>query len=156
MAQRMASVGGKRPTYRDLDADGTAQSILDQLIDSTLIGIQEQRRNFSVDKAYVDRQMRKGPQFQNEDGGFDAELWNAWVRERADMDWKAYRNDLKNSVSRQVYLNMALAPAGRILDSEIDKELEADATKLEVKFAKIEPEVVPTEEELQKQEQNLM
>jgi hypothetical protein len=51
-------------------------------------------------------------------------------------------------ITQQVFLSTVSAPSGRVLSNNLEEELKADHVKLRVKFAKIEPAINPTEEEL--------
>ncbi|MBW7863973.1 MAG: hypothetical protein GX580_16650 [Candidatus Hydrogenedens sp.] len=149
-AQMMArSRGGQRPTYEEMDKDGTVQMVMEQLIDSSLITLQEQQRNFTVNDKVLHRQIQDWAVFKDENGNFKPAAYNEWVRNTT--EWDEIYDELRRSTARQVYLGMALAPSRRITESQIDEELEADYTKLTMKYVKIEPPVTPTDEEIQKQ-----
>jgi hypothetical protein len=147
MAAQRTQQGMERPTYQELDADGTATRVLEQLTDAALVRIQEQQRPFAVETDLLAKQMQKEQWFQDEDGNFNHEAWNEWVQS---IDkWDEIYADLQEGVARQVFLGTITAPAGRILESKIDEELLASQTKLKFRHGKVELLVVPTEEELQ-------
>jgi len=148
-AQQMARRGGQRPTYEELDAAGQVKAIQEQLLDSTLITVEDQKRGFKVGRDFLEKQLRDLPMFKDEEGRFNAEAYNEWVS--MPQDWDAIYQEMREGVSRQAYLSVMLAPARRVLDAKIEEELAADYTKLKIKYAKIEMPVTPTEEEIQKQ-----
>lgn len=147
MAAQRTQQGVERPTYQELDADGTATRVLEQLTDAALVRIKEQQRPFAVETDLLAKQMQKEQWFQDEDGNFNREAWNEWVQS---VDkWDEIYADLQEGVARQVFLGTITASAGRILESKIDEELLASQTKLRFKHGKVELLVTPTEEELQ-------
>lgn len=150
IASRQSS-SGERPTYRELDESGAADRILQQMVDSALITLQEKPRNFSVGQDLLEEEMRKWPQFQNEEGQFDPAAWNAWVRENPRQDWNNLYQIIRQGLDRNVFLNMVTAPSGRLLDSEIENQLVDDNTKIKIKYAKIEAPVSLADEAIQKQ-----
>ncbi len=148
--QRARGTGGERPTYRELDAEGVASDVLQQIFDSTFITLQEQQRGLDVHTDVLQEEMKKWPQFQDAEGNFDPVAWNIWVQESGIDDWNAVYDDIRRRMSRQVYLGTMLAPAKRVLEKDIEKQLLEEHTKLKVKFAQIAPKVEPTEEDAQK------
>lgn len=138
--------GGETPTYQQLDEDGTVQRVLENMVDASLIRMQEEKRGFNVDRSLLSNQMQKWDMFKDDKGNFNREAWNEWVGsvER----WDEIYKDVTTSIGRQIYLSTVTAPAGRALDKEVEKELKADRVKLRVKHTKIEPTITPTEEEM--------
>lgn len=150
MAARQAQAG-ERPTYRDLDETGAADRILQQMVDAALISLQEKPRKFKVAQSLLEEEMRKWPMFQTEDGKFDAAAWNEWVRQNPRQDWNSLYESIRQGLDRKVFLGMVTAPAGRVLDSEIEQQLLDDHTKIQIKYVKIEPPVTLGDEDIQKQ-----
>lgn len=148
-AQQMARRGGQRPTYEELDAAGQVKAVVEQLLDSTLVTVEDQKRGFTVGRDFLEKQLRDLPMFKDEQGRFNAEAYNEWVS--MPQDWDAIYDQMREGLSRQAYLSVMLAPARRVLDAQIEEELAADHTKLTIKYAKIEMPVTPAEEEIQKQ-----
>lgn len=142
---------GESPTYQELDADGTVQRIIENLVDAALIKIEEQQRNLSVDESLLVKLMQKWDMFKDEKGQFNYKAWNEWVG--SVTRWDEIYDEMRGSVARQVFLATVTAPAGRVLEKDIQEELKANHTKIRVKYTKIEPEVNPTEEEIQEQYQ---
>ena len=149
VAQRKAR-NQERPTFKELAESGDAQDVLKQMVDSAYITLQEQVRAFDVGNGAVDQQMQKWPRFQDEDGNFDADLWNSWVSEGTKVDWNAIRGSIKKQISRKVYLDAVLAASARLLDSQLDKELEDNYTKIKVKYLQVDPKYAPSDEEIQR------
>lgn len=147
-----AAIGARRgqeeepPTYRDLDKDGTVQRVIENLVDSALIKLQEQQRGFVVDESLLSSQMQQWEMFQDEEGNFNRAAWNEWVA--SVTTWDEIYADVGESLARQMYLNTVMAPGNRVTASKINEELKGSHTKLRVKFAKIEPPLDPSEEEL--------
>lgn len=148
-AQQMAPRGGQRPTYEEMDAAGQVKDVVEQLLDSTLITLEDQRRGFNVGRDFLEKQLRDLPMFKDEQGRFNPEAYNEFVS--TPRNWDAIYQEMREDASRAAYLSVMLAPARRVLDAKIDEELAADYTKLRIKYAKIELPVTPTEEEIQKQ-----
>ncbi len=148
--QRMSQRGQDRLTYQELDKSGQADKVLEQLVDSALISVKEKERSFDVEDSLAAEQMKKWNIFQDENGKFNAEAWNEWVKQSTAQDWNAIYKDQKTSIARQTFLDTIMAPAGEVLDSEIQKQLEENSTKIQIKYAKIEPKVEVTDEEIQK------
>lgn len=138
--------GGETPTYRELDQDGTVQRVLENLVDAALVRLLDAQRNFKVDRDLMSAQMQKWDMFQNENGEFNHEAWNEWVG--SVTRWDEIFEDVGGGITQQVFLSTVSAPSGRILNNNLEEELKADHVKLRVKFAKIEPAINPTEEEL--------
>lgn len=138
--------GGESVSYRDLDQDGTAQLVMDGLIDQALLRLVEGQRRFKVDRELMIAEMQKWDMFQTEDGEFNHEAWNEWVGSVA--RWNEIFDSVGAAMTQQVYLNTVAAPARRILSSEVNDELKADHVKMRVKYMKLEPAVHPTEEAL--------
>ena len=138
--------GGDTPTYQQLDEDGTVQRVLENMVDASLIRLQEEKRGFEVDRTLLSTQMQQWDMFKDDEGNFNREAWNEWVGsvER----WDEIYDDVSTSIGRQIFLSTVTAPAGRALEKEVEQELKADRIKLRVKHAKIEPTITPTEEEI--------
>jgi len=146
LAAQRAQQGMERPTYEELDKDGTATRALEQLTDAALIKLQEKKRAFSVNEQLLAKQMQKFQMFQDEEGNFNPDAWNEWVQSIDNFD-EIYE-DVQETVTRQVYLGTITASSGRILKKKIDDELLAEQTKLKFKHAKVELLFTPSEEEL--------
>ncbi len=144
------STPDKPASIEELEKTGETDRILQQMIDSNLISLEEQKRNFTVERSLLIEQMQKWPQFRTEDGKFDREAWNAWVdANKGKINWNEIYTDLQKSISRQVFLNALLAPA-RFDPTEIDKKVMNNFTRIRIKYAKVSPPVEVKEEELAK------
>jgi parvulin-like peptidyl-prolyl isomerase len=147
-AQARSRQGGDRPSYTDLDKDGTAQAVLEQLVDASLLRIRAAQRNFSVDKRVLEKQMQQWGMFQDENGVFNHEIWNEWI---ASVErWNEIYDELEEVVGRQMYLSAVSAPAHRIIAAKAQNELKSDNIKIKVKFAKIEPQVAVSDDDARK------
>jgi hypothetical protein len=140
--------GGERPSYSDLDKDGTAQTVLEQLVDGALLRLRSSQRNFSVDKRVLEQQMQKWEMFQDENGVFNHEMWNEWV---GSVDrWDEIYAELEEGMGRQMFLSTIAAPARRMTAAKAEEELKADHTTLRIKYAKIEPKIEVAPEDARK------
>jgi len=149
MAQMMAQNSPNRPTYKEMVTSGMTENVLKQLVDSALISLQEKSRPLTVDTKVLEKQIREWKEFKDENGNFNAAMYNEWVRET--KDWDTLYASMRDSINRQIYMNAMLSIGNRVSDREIDKELEADGTKMSIKYARIDLPVTPTDEEIQKQ-----
>jgi len=138
---------GQETTFASLEADGTVDKIIGRMIDGAVITNVDQQRKFDVDKSLLESQLKEFSDFKDEQGNFDAKLWNQWV-ESPTVNWNEIYERVRESVSRQVFMDMALAPAGRVLEADITKELEKKSTAMRVKYYKVDPGVTPTEEQI--------
>ena len=156
LAASRLSQGGVRPTYVELDTQGIAKRVLDELIDSALIRLEEQKRGFNISQSFLVERLQRERQFLDSNGAFDPVTFNQWVEERnaAGLNWNAIYDRIGESISRQLYMNMILASANRVLDKDVERELEDSATKIQVKYIQITPPAVPTEEHLQTHYEN--
>lgn len=144
------STPDKPATIEDLEKSGEIDKLLQQMIDSNLITLEEQKRGFQVDRNLIVEQMQKWPQFRTEDGKFDREAWNAWVdANKGKINWNEIYTELQNSISRQVFINTLLAPA-RFDSTAIEKRVRNNFTRIRIKYAKISPPVEIKDEELTK------
>ena len=148
MAQLRRNTAADQNIYRALDEDGTAQRILQQLIDQALLKAIEKQRNLHVNREYLEKQMQKWDLFKNEKGEFDVEAWNHWVTQNRTADWNKIYQDVRDSVSRDVHLAVLKAHGVRVLEQDIEKALIDDHTHIVVKYVKIDPPVELTEEQL--------
>lgn len=142
---------GERPTYQQLDQDGIAGKILEDLIVSALMKVEEGKRDFEVTHAYEDQRLQEYDTFKDSNGNFDREVFNSWVKaqEERGLNWNDLRSDIQQDIAREVHLNAVLAPAARVLDSDIQRDLEDNNTKIRMKYAKLSPPIEPTDEEIQ-------
>lgn len=149
-AAQRAARGGERPTYEELAADGTADEIFENLVDQAFINMLVNQRDFQVQTSHIEDRMKEWELFQDEDGNFNPKAWNDWVREREEqgMEWDRIYKDFQQSIGQQTLVNSVLARAGRVFDREIEEQLEEDYTTLRIKYAKIEPPVELSEEEI--------
>jgi len=157
-AKRLSGNGNLAPTYYDLFQSGDSQRILEQLLGAALLRSDASKRDFKLDRTFIAEQMKKDPYFQDDEGNYDPELWNVWVRrqEDANTNWDDIYAGEEQKIAQQIYMTMLLSSATRVLDKDIEKQLQDRYTKLKIKYAKIAPELIPTEEQIQKQYANNM
>lgn len=154
LAARRATRGAEeRPTYAEMVESGLAQNVLDEALDSARLSLIEQKRGFTVTEEYLWGRMKQWDLFQNDEGEYDSSAWNEWVRAQRERgaDFNSIYADVTEQVSRNVLLDVVMAPAARVFDADIDRDLEENYTKLKVKYATVAVKVEPTDEELQKQ-----
>jgi len=150
MLIQQRSTPDKPASIEELEKNGETDKILQQMIDSNLITLEEQKRNFKVDRSLLIEQMQKWSQFRTEDGKLDREAWNAWVEaNQGKINWNEIYADLQKSISRQVFMNTLLAPA-RFDPTSIDKKVMNNFTRIRIKYAKIAPPIEIKEDALAK------
>ena len=149
--RRMARGSQEPPTFKDLHERGTAGEVLDEMISSALIRREEEKRNFAVEHSLLEERLRDDPSFKDDTGTFIPSRYNAWVTSREGMDWTPVYEDVQDRLTRQVYMTALLAAGNRVLDKDIQQELIDRATKIQIEYLKIEPAVIPTDEEIQKE-----
>src|SRR5690606_719648 len=105
-AQRAGA--GERPTYAELDADGTAAEVLEQMVSAALIRSEREAKNIQLSDAFMAEQLKKDPMFQTEEGKFDPEAWNEWVlaNEERGLDWKEVYTSLSESLAHRLFLDL--------------------------------------------------
>ena len=144
---RRRNPDGTQKSAAELKADGTVSEVLERMADGAIITSIDQKRGLEVSKEVLTAKLMDYQDFQDEKGNFDKTVWNEFVK-NPDVNWNEIYKNVNESISRQIFLDMALAPAGRVLDSEITKELETNYTTLKVKYYNVLPPVEPTEEQL--------
>lgn len=149
-AKRAARGAAKQPTYLELEQQGVAAEVMQEMLASALIKRDENKRGFQVDQALLEERLRDDPSFKDDAGNFIPSRYNAWVTNSRGIDWDDVFAGVQEQVSRQVYMETVLAAANRVLDKDIQQELKDNATKIQIKYAKIEKPVVPTEDEIAK------
>jgi parvulin-like peptidyl-prolyl isomerase len=141
---------GEAPTFEQMAADGTAERVLDGLIDSALLEQEIASSGFKVDESLIIERLKKEPSFQDEKGNFNPELWNQWVSMDDKRNWNEVYQQVGDEIAREMLLRRLMAPA-RVTESELRKEFEQNYTKLQVKYVSIDPKITPTAEQIQAQ-----
>lgn len=141
---------GETPTFEEMSKDGTAERVLDGLIDSTLLNMEIGKSAFAVDNKFIIEKLRKEPAFQDDKGNFSPEQWNSWVAMDPKRNWNPIYAEIANQIAREVMLRRIMAPA-RVTETELKKEFENNYTKLQVKYVAIDPKIAPTPEQVQAQ-----
>ncbi|MFP4193032.1 MAG: SurA N-terminal domain-containing protein [Candidatus Hydrogenedentota bacterium] len=144
--QRQAQSGGSIPTPEELAETGVADQILNDLIDRALLQNLARRSEYAFDRDYLAELLREDPTFQDETGQFDVERWNELVGQPG-INWDQIYAELRQSAESELAARRAMA-AVRVLESEVRKEFEREHTELEVRYARIEPDIDVSEEEL--------
>lgn len=147
LSARRQGPDGSLRSVAELEADGTVGKILEQMQDGAIITNLDHQREFEVSKDLLTRKLKEYQDFKDDEGNFDKKVWNEWVQNPA-VNWNEIYASVNENISRQIFLDMALAPAGRVLDSEITKELERKFSTLKVKYYAVLPPVEPTEEQM--------
>ncbi len=147
VASRQAQYRDERPTFQELAENGTAQRILDRMINTAILNGLAKERNFRCERPYLVERLKEYPQFQTEDGRFDSMIWNAFVESDKNRNWNALYESVNEDVSRQVVHQLLRAPA-RVLEPEIRRQFELDNTDFQVRYIEIKPKIEPTEEEI--------
>lgn len=147
--RRMTQGDQEPPTFKELHDQGIASNILDEMLSSALIKREENQRGFEVERPLLEERLREDPTFTDDAGNFIPSRFNAWVTAREGMDWAPVYNEIQDRVSRQVYMTTVLSAANRVLDKEVQEELEERSTKIQIEYLKVEPKIEPTDEELQ-------
>jgi len=150
LARRAQQTGGETPTFQEAAADGTAERVLDGLIDSILVGFEVDKRGFDFGRGFLIDRLREQPAFRDESGSFDPVAWNTWLERQEEQNWNAVYADLADRTGRQILLREVMAPA-RVLDSDVRRQFEDNFTKIQVKAVKLDPEIDPTDEQIQAQ-----
>jgi len=142
---------GQQVTLEQLVQSGTARNILQSLIDRELLRAAADDTGYTFDREYLADRLKDDPYFQNDDGSFNAERWNELVDNGVNGGWEAQYARIASDMRYGLYVQRILASA-RIFEPEVrDQFKEQHAlrnTRVTIKQAAIEPEVVPTEEEI--------
>jgi len=150
LARRAQQTGGEMPSFQEAAADGTAERVLDGLIDSILVGFEVEKRAFDFDRDFLIDRLKEQPAFRDDSGAFDPTAWNMWLERQEEQNWNAIYADLADRAGRQVLLQEIMAPA-RVLDSDVRRQFEENFTKIQVKALKLDPPIEPTDEQIQAQ-----
>ncbi|MBP8131911.1 MAG: peptidyl-prolyl cis-trans isomerase [Candidatus Hydrogenedentes bacterium] len=146
-AVQQQSRGDQRVTYADLEKNGTVQDILERLTQQAILTYFEEQRGYRFTQEYLEQRLRD--EFKNEDGEFDAAAYNEWLKDDPTRNWNQLYEDFRGQAARDITMALATAPAARIIDSEIEKRIADNHTKMKVRYVKIAPGVEPTEEDIQ-------
>jgi parvulin-like peptidyl-prolyl isomerase len=86
--------------------------------------------------------LKELPDFQREDGTFDAAYYNQWVEAqlRRGFNWDELYDQLAADVNRQQFIQLFTAGA-RIVESDLRDQFEREHTRYQVKAVEIQPEV---------------
>ena len=141
--------GGERPSNEELQRMGMVTRVTDQLVNSTLLTMEIQKRNLPISDTLVQEQLRGLDMFKDEKGRFVPAAYNEWVQ--SVRDWAPIYEDLRKEIARHVLLKIAGAPGRRIAKARVDEELAADHMRFSAKFIKVEAPVGVTDEMILKE-----
>lgn len=133
-------------TLADLDADGTAMRVLEQIVDDYVLDLLAQEQNLDFDQKLLEDELKRDRRFQK-DGQFSPELWNQWVQDNESRNWNAEWERLKQMMRRRAVLERAVASA-RVLEDEVRAKFEENHTTVRVRYAQVSQPVTPTEEQI--------
>ncbi len=140
---------GQPATAQDLVSDGTVDAILDSLVNQALVKEQTKDQPVRPDDDFLHERLKEDPYFQNEQGEFDASLYNQWVQNAttSKFNWDAFFSSMADQINNDTYLYLIGASA-RVTQAEIRDFFNDRNTKLKVKAIGVEPTVPLTDEEL--------
>jgi len=141
--------GGERPSNEELQRMGMVTRVTDQLVNSTLLTMEIQKRNLPISDTLVQEQLRGLDMFKDEKGRFVPAAYNEWVQ--SVRDWAPIYEDLRKEIARNVLLKIAGAPGRRIAKARVEEELAADHMRFSAKFIKVEAPVGVTDEMILKE-----
>ncbi|HEQ60885.1 MAG TPA: hypothetical protein ENN74_04665, partial [Firmicutes bacterium] len=139
---------GQQADFNDLLADGTAQRVVESLVSRRLLDAKAREINYHFTKDFLVDQLKE--EFKDEEGRFDAERWNQWVKyitESTGQSWNAIYESVADQLRRQLVVAEAAASA-RVSERDIKREFEEAHTTLDLKYIEIAPPIEPTEEEV--------
>jgi hypothetical protein len=148
VASQRRGPDGERLTYHQLNESGEAQEVLQRMIESALLTAEAEDRGFTVDRAFLEEQMREWDMFKDQAGNFDAKAWNAWVEDSGRRDWNTLFDEMEKQTARFTYLRQVVAPAARVLDADLDEQVSENLTNLTVRYSEIVPPIEATDEAL--------
>lgn len=147
-AQRRAQYGGEQPTLEQMGQDGTAERVLNTMIDTALLRMESDKLDAKFDPSYLIQRLKDDPYFQDESGKFSSAQWNTWVDASGGQNWNEIYASVTEQLSREVFMKEVTAP-GRLLDNSVREEFINNHTKLQIKFVAVAPKVEPTQEQIQ-------
>lgn len=141
---------GTPTDYAALVESGQVDETLTNLIKVRLMQLEAQKVDLDFNREYLQELLKEDPSFRNEQGKFDPELWNEFVRDgrRRGMDWEGIYAQLADNMRYTVAVQRVLASA-RVRESELREQFERRNTKVRVKYLPLEPKIEPTEEQIQ-------
>ncbi len=145
------SQSGQQVSIDQLVESGVAREVLQSLIDRELLRAAADQTGYTFDRELLADRLKEDPYFQNEDGTFNADRWNDMVDNGVNGGWEAQYNRIASELRYGLYLESVLASA-RIFEPKVrdqyQEQYEVQNTRISVKEVTIEPEVVPTEDEI--------
>ncbi len=139
---------GQKAEFADLLADGTAQRVMEAMVSRRLLDAQAQESEYEFSREYLVERLKE--QSTDDEGKFDAEQWNEWVKyvnERSGQSWNQIYEGVAGQLRSQLVVAEAAASA-RVSEKEIKRQFEDTHTKLDLKYVEIAPPIEPAEEEI--------
>jgi hypothetical protein len=141
-------LGQEQPlTFLELEQQGFAKEVLTDLISVALFRQEIEERNFDVNREVLEKKLRDEPMFQDAEGKFDPASYNRWVQESR-INWNQLYDDLNRQVAHEVYVQTLTAPAAHVSAGDIERQVAGRHTKIKVKYAKIDPPMELSDEEV--------
>ena len=112
--------GNEDPSQADLLTGGALNRIRKEIFQEKLIEREIARAEMSFDVEFLQEQMKKYAQFQNEDGSFNADAWNSFVSDRT-VDWNVFYEELTDAWQRNLYFTRVTG-AARVLERDLREE----------------------------------
>lgn len=149
-AQLPPNTDGTPPDYRPLVESGKVDEVITNMVKGRLLDREAQKVDLAFNRDYLADTLKDDPSFKNEQGQFDAELWNSFVEEgrQRGYDWDAVYASVADSARRRIMGQRILAPA-RVRQSELREQYERDNTTVKLKYMPVEMAVEPTEAQIQ-------
>ena len=145
------SQSGQQVTMDQLFQNGTARTVLLNLIDRELLRAAADQTGYTFDREFLTERLKDDPYFQNDDGSFNTDRWNDLVDNGVNGGWETQYARISSDLRYALFMQSVVASA-RILEptvrEDFKKQFEIQETRVTLKQAAIEPNVVPTDEEI--------
>ena len=141
------SRNGVPPTANELVQQGAIDDIMEHLVGQALVARETEERNLQGDSDYLVEMLKKDQYFLTPEGEFDGAKWNAWVQSMAGANWNILYEELNRTLNQRVFGSLVTASA-RVPERELREKFKEQNTKLQIRYAAIEPPIEKTEEEL--------
>ena len=115
---------GQKAEFADLLADGTAQRVMEAMVSRRLLDAQAQESEYEFSREYLVERLKE--QSTDDEGKFDAEQWNEWVKyvnERSGQSWNQIYEGVAGQLRSQLVVAEAAASA-RVSEKEIKRQFE--------------------------------
>lgn len=116
---------------------GLPKQAHDQVIDEVLMRNELGRLNIAVSDHAVDEALKALPDFQDEDGKFDANKWNELVNTPG-IPWDEVRAQIRSQLAMQTMVN-TVTKGVRVSPAEVEEAFVEKNTKVKVKYLSLTP-----------------